>query len=90
MKSNGRVLRTWFNQLHTPNSKVKFTSFLKKKVDVTPILPPTTVHSSTRTTDVTGSIELPAGTEMVKPGDTVIDVELIHPTPSNKVQHSHP
>ncbi|HHK7413799.1 TPA: EF-Tu/IF-2/RF-3 family GTPase, partial [Streptococcus pneumoniae] len=33
-----------------------------------------------RTTDVTGSIELPAGTEMVMPGDNVtIDVELIHP-----------
>ena len=32
-----------------------------------------------RTTDVTGSIELPAGTEMVMPGDNVtIDVELIH------------
>lgn len=33
-----------------------------------------------RTTDVTGSIELPAGTEMVMPGDNVtIEVELIHP-----------
>lgn len=33
-----------------------------------------------RTTDVTGSIELPAGTEMVMPYDNVtIDVELIHP-----------
>ena len=33
-----------------------------------------------RTTDVTGSIELPSGTEMVMPGDNVtIDVELIHP-----------
>ena len=33
-----------------------------------------------RTTDVTGSIELPAGTEMVMPGDNVtIDVELFHP-----------
>ena len=33
-----------------------------------------------RTTDVTGSIELPAGVEMVMPGDNVtIDVELIHP-----------
>ena len=33
-----------------------------------------------RTTDVTGSIKLPAGTEMVMPGDNVsIDVELIHP-----------
>ncbi|MDE7329634.1 MAG: elongation factor Tu, partial [Clostridia bacterium] len=33
-----------------------------------------------RTTDVTGSIELPAGTEMVMPGDHVtITVELIKP-----------
>ena len=33
-----------------------------------------------RTTDVTGVIELPQGTEMVMPGDNVsISVELIHP-----------
>jgi elongation factor Tu len=33
-----------------------------------------------RTTDVTGSIELPAGTEMVMPGDNVaITVKLIAP-----------
>lgn len=33
-----------------------------------------------RTTDVTGSIDLPAGTEMVMPGDNVeISVELIKP-----------
>ncbi len=33
-----------------------------------------------RTTDVTGTIQLPAGTEMVMPGDNVImDVELITP-----------
>ncbi|OFI49645.1 translation elongation factor Tu [Floricoccus tropicus] len=33
-----------------------------------------------RTTDVTGSIKLPEGTEMVMPGDNVtIEVELIHP-----------
>ena len=33
-----------------------------------------------RTTDVTGSIELPEGTEMVMPGDNVeMTVELIHP-----------
>ena len=34
-----------------------------------------------RTTDITGVIELPEGTEMVMPGDTVeLTVELIHPT----------
>src|SRR5213596_4078508 len=33
-----------------------------------------------RTTDVTGSVKLPEGVEMVMPGDNVnIDVELIHP-----------
>jgi len=33
-----------------------------------------------RTTDVTGSVELPSGTEMVMPGDnTEMQVELIHP-----------
>jgi elongation factor Tu len=33
-----------------------------------------------RTTDVTGEVELPAGTEMVMPGDTVnINVKLISP-----------
>ena len=33
-----------------------------------------------RTTDVTGSIELPAGTEMVMPGDNIsVEVELIVP-----------
>lgn len=33
-----------------------------------------------RTTDVTGSVTLPAGTEMVMPGDNVeIEAELIHP-----------
>ena len=33
-----------------------------------------------RTTDVTGVVDLPEGTEMVMPGDNVtIDVELIHP-----------
>ena len=38
-----------------------------------------------RTTDVTGSIKLPEGSEMVTPGDTVtIDVELIAPVAMDK------
>lgn len=38
-----------------------------------------------RTTDVTGSIELPSGTEMVMPGDNVqMDVELISPIAMEK------
>ena len=33
-----------------------------------------------RTTDVTGSVELPSGTEMVMPGDNIaMTVELIQP-----------
>jgi elongation factor Tu len=33
-----------------------------------------------RTTDVTGEVELPAGTEMVMPGDTVnFNIKLISP-----------
>ncbi|MFA6622772.1 MAG: elongation factor Tu, partial [Fibrobacteraceae bacterium] len=38
-----------------------------------------------RTTDVTGTIKLPEGSEMVTPGDTVtIDVELIAPVAMDK------
>ncbi len=38
-----------------------------------------------RTTDVTGSISLPEGTEMVMPGDNVtIEVKLIHPIAMDK------
>ncbi|MEK0085747.1 elongation factor Tu, partial [Geminicoccaceae bacterium SYSU G07066] len=38
-----------------------------------------------RTTDVTGSIKLPEGTEMVMPGDNVaMDVELISPIAMEK------
>ena len=56
-------------------------SYLKKKVDVI-------LHSSTnyrpqfyfRTTDVTGIVHLPEGTEMVMPGDNIeMTVELIAP-----------
>ena len=38
-----------------------------------------------RTTDITGAIKLPAGVEMVMPGDNVeMDVELIHPVAVEK------
>ena len=67
----------------TPHTKFKAEVYVlsKKKADVT-------LHSSLihrpqfyfRTTDVTGVVELPEGTEMVMPGDNVaMDVELIHP-----------
>ncbi len=74
------IAKNQVQSTHTLNLKVKSTSLLKKKVDVT-LHFNNHVHNSTfRTTDVTGSIELPAGTEMVMPGDNVtIDAELIHP-----------
>ena len=65
----------------TPHTKFKaeVTFYLKTKVDVT-------LHSSNypqfyfRTTDVTGVVNLPEGTEMVMPGDNVeMTVELIAP-----------
>ena len=38
-----------------------------------------------RTTDITGTIELPAGTEMVMPGDNVsVTVELLTPIAMDK------
>ena len=38
-----------------------------------------------RTTDVTGTIELPSGTEMVMPGDNVsVSVELLTPIAMDK------
>jgi elongation factor Tu len=40
-----------------------------------------------RTTDVTGNVELPEGTEMVMPGDNVeMTVELITPIAMDKTQ----
>jgi len=40
-----------------------------------------------RTTDVTGNVELPAGVEMVMPGDTIrVTVELIQPVAMEKEQ----
>ncbi|MBI4598288.1 MAG: elongation factor Tu, partial [Candidatus Omnitrophica bacterium] len=40
-----------------------------------------------RTTDVTGNVTLPAGTEMVMPGDNItVTVELIQPVAMEKEQ----
>jgi elongation factor Tu len=61
--------------------KLKSTFLRKKKVD-------DTLHSSKgykpqfylRTTDVTGEVTLPEGTEMVMPGDTIsLKVTLVAP-----------
>ena len=44
-----------------------------------------------RTTDVTGTVQLPAGTEMVMPGDNVtMTVELVSRSPWTKVCVRYP
>ena len=54
--------------------------YLKTKVDVILHSSQTTPTIYFRTTDVTGVVNLPEGTEMVMPGDNVeMDVELISP-----------
>ena len=64
----------------TQNSKQTYTFYLKMKVDVTPFFTNYRPQFYFRTTDVTGVVNLPEGTEMVMPGDNVeMTVELIAP-----------
>ena len=67
----------------TPHSKFKATVYVLSKEEGgrhTPFFTNYRPQFYFRTTDVTGVIELPEGTEMVMPGDNVnISVELIHP-----------
>ena len=53
----------------TPTSNAKSTFFPKTKAVVTPFFNNYRPQFYFRTTDVTGSVTLPAGTEMVMPGD---------------------
>ena len=66
----------------TPQSKFKATVYILSKEEGgrhTPFFNNYRPQFYFRTTDVTGVIELPAGTEMVMPGDNVdMTVELIH------------
>ena len=66
----------------TPHRKFKATVYVLSKEEGgrhTPFFNNYRPQFYFRTTDVTGVISLPAGTEMVMPGDNVdIDVELIH------------
>ena len=66
----------------TPHRKFKATIYVLSKEEGgrhTPFFNNYRPQFYFRTTDVTGVINLPAGTEMVMPGDNVdIDVELIH------------
>jgi elongation factor Tu len=66
-----------------PHTKFKAQVYVLSKEEGgrhTPFFPGYRPQFYVRTTDVTGSIELPAGTEMVMPGDNVeMGVELITP-----------
>jgi elongation factor Tu len=66
-----------------PHKKVKANVYVLKKEEGgrhTPFFPGYRPQFYIRTTDVTGSIELPAGVEMVMPGDNIeMLVELIVP-----------
>ena len=67
----------------TPHTKFKAAVYVLTKEEGgrhTPFFTKYRPQFYFRTTDVTGEIELPEGTEMVMPGDNVnITVELIHP-----------
>jgi len=66
-----------------PHTKFTANVYVLKKEEGgrhTPFFPGYRPQFYIRTTDVTGSIKLPEGTEMVMPGDNVVmDVELINP-----------
>jgi len=66
-----------------PHTKFKAEVYVLSKEEGgrhTPFFPGYRPQFYIRTTDVTGSIQLPAGVEMVMPGDNVaMDVELIQP-----------
>ena len=67
----------------TPHTKFEAQAYVLKKDEGgrhTPFFTKYRPQFYFRTTDVTGTIELPSGTEMVMPGDNVsINVELIAP-----------
>ena len=67
----------------TPHTKFKAEVYVLKKEEGgrhTPFFNGYRPQFYFRTTDVTGSIELPKGTEMVMPGDNIsITVQLIQP-----------
>jgi elongation factor Tu len=72
----------------TPHKKFKCSAYILKKEEGgrhKPFFNGYRPQFYFRTTDVTGSIELPAGTEMVMPGDNIeMDVELITPVAMEK------
>ena len=72
----------------TPHAKCKAEVYVLKKEEGgrhTPFFSGYRPQFYFRTTDVTGSIKLPAGVEMVMPGDNVnLDIELITPVAIEK------
>ena len=72
----------------TPHTKFKASVYILKKEEGgrhTPFFNGYRPQFYFRTTDVTGVVTLPEGTEMVMPGDNVeLDVELITPIAMDK------
>ena len=72
----------------TPHTKFKSEVYILSKEEGgrhTPFFNNYRPQFYVRTTDVTGSVKLPAGTEMVMPGDNVtVDVELLTPVALEK------
>ena len=72
----------------TPHTKFKAESYVLTKEEGgrhTPFFNGYRPQFYFRTTDVTGSVELPSGTEMVMPGDnTQMEIELIAPIAMEK------
>ena len=72
----------------TPHTKFKAEVYVLKKEEGgrhTPFFKGYRPQFYFRTTDVTGNVILPAGTEMVMPGDNVnLDIELITPIAMEK------
>jgi elongation factor Tu len=72
----------------TPHTKFKAEAYILTKEEGgrhTPFFTNYRPQFYFRTTDVTGSVELPSGTEMVMPGDNIsMDVELIAPIAMDK------
>jgi len=72
----------------TPHTKFKAEAYILNKEEGgrhTPFFNGYRPQFYFRTTDVTGSVELPSGTEMVMPGDNIsMDVELITPIAMDK------
>ena len=76
----GQVLAKPGSITRTPTSRAKCMSCRRMKAAVTPFFNNYRPQFYFRTTDVTGAIQLPEGTEMVMPGDNIaMTVKLIAP-----------